>query len=311
VSVSGYKRDQSNLADFGGNAPPEHGRLLETEQDRYQLQWRHSAGNFLNFLNISYDKGTQGTPNVTEGPEYILKAAENTGSQDIVLMGANSFQQADTAKSWTIRNDSTFRMGDHTLKAGAQIVSYKLSRIEANSTNGTFFVVNPCAPPAVTCPASFDITTADPFAARININPAPGLKAKDTQIGLYITDEWKPDDQWTVNAGVRWDFESNPNNKDYVTPLDPKPTRQEVWRQLLNLRKGGKLPKLGEARSKPPDVSPEDKARLREMLGADIGKRDRLPYTPRFDQLVDAFNKTQGRPISPHLVWRLVATLAK
>lgn len=90
-----------------------------------------------------------------------------------------------------------------------------------------------------------------------------------------------------------------------------KPTRAEVWRHLLNLRKGGKLPKLGEARSHPPDISAEDRARLREMLGADIGKRDRLPYTKRFDELVDEFNRSQQRPLSPHLVWRLVATMAK
>ena len=36
-----------------------------------------------------------------------------------------------------------------------------------------------------------------------------------------------------------------------------------------------------------------------------------LPYSERFDKLVDDFNKTQQRPLSPHLVWRLVATLAK
>ena len=89
------------------------------------------------------------------------------------------------------------------------------------------------------------------------------------------------------------------------------PTRQEVWRHLLNIRKRGKLPKLGEARSKPPQVTDEALKQLRAMVGADIGKRDRLPYTPRFDQLVDEFNKTQPRPLSPHLVWRLVATLAK
>jgi hypothetical protein len=58
-------------------------------------------------------------------------------------------------------------------------------------------------------------------------------------------------------------------------------------------------------------VSDESLVKLREMLGKDIGKRDRLPYTRRFDQIVDEFNKTQGRPLSPHLVWRLVATLAK
>ena len=90
-----------------------------------------------------------------------------------------------------------------------------------------------------------------------------------------------------------------------------RPTRQEAWRHLLNIRKRGKLPKLGEARSKPPVVTEEALSQLRGMLGADIGKRDRLPYTKRFDELVDEFNKSQDRPLSPHLVWRLVATLAK
>jgi catechol 2,3-dioxygenase-like lactoylglutathione lyase family enzyme len=88
-------------------------------------------------------------------------------------------------------------------------------------------------------------------------------------------------------------------------------TREEVWRQLLNLRKGSHLPRLGEARSTPPPISDEHRQRLREMLGEDIGRRDRLPYTQRFDRLVDEFNRTQSRPLSPHLVWRLVATLAK
>ena len=90
-----------------------------------------------------------------------------------------------------------------------------------------------------------------------------------------------------------------------------RPTRQEAWRHLLNIRKRGKLPKLGEARSKPPKVTDEALAQLRDMLGPDIGKRDRLPYTDRFDQIVNDFNATQKRRLSPHLVWRLVATLAK
>ena len=100
--------------------------------------------------------------------------------------------------------------------------------------------------------------------------------------------------------------------KGYVlTYGENAPTREETWRHLLNVRKRGILPKLGEARSKPPEVSEESLAKLRAMLGPDIGKRDRLPYTKRFDQVVDEFNKTQGRPLSPHLVWRLVATIAK
>lgn len=92
---------------------------------------------------------------------------------------------------------------------------------------------------------------------------------------------------------------------------DPKPTRGEVWRHLLNIRKAGKLPKLGDARSKPPELPEEARQRLRVLLAADLGKRDRLPYSKRFDELVDSFNKTLSRPLSPHLIWRAVATLAK
>lgn len=92
---------------------------------------------------------------------------------------------------------------------------------------------------------------------------------------------------------------------------DPKPDRAEVWRHLLNIRKAGKLPKLGDARSKPPDVPDESREQLRKLLGDAIGKRDRLPYSARFDEIVEEFNRTQARKLSPHLVWRLVATIAK
>lgn len=98
----------------------------------------------------------------------------------------------------------------------------------------------------------------------------------------------------------------------YVSQLgDPKPTRQEVWRHLLNLRKAGELPKLGAAKSKPPKLDKSEESRLRDLLGDAIGKRDRLPYTPRFDQLVTEFNKPLTKKLSPHLVWRIVAKLAK
>ncbi len=94
--------------------------------------------------------------------------------------------------------------------------------------------------------------------------------------------------------------------------VENKPAEQETWRQLLNLRKAGKLPKLGEARSKAPEIEPAEKQKLRELIGEDMGKRDRLPYTAKFDKIVDEFNKGRaGRRLSPHLVWRLVATLAK
>lgn len=92
---------------------------------------------------------------------------------------------------------------------------------------------------------------------------------------------------------------------------DPKPDHAEVWRHLLTTRKAGKLPKLGAARSAPPEVEDADRELLRRLLGEQIGKRDRLPYSAMFDDLVGKFNAHRRRPFSPHQVWRLVATMAK
>jgi catechol 2,3-dioxygenase-like lactoylglutathione lyase family enzyme len=92
---------------------------------------------------------------------------------------------------------------------------------------------------------------------------------------------------------------------------DPKPTKAEVWRHLLTTRKAGQLPKLGAARSKPPEMEDDDRDLLRKLLGDAIGRRDRLPYSDEFDHLVENFNRGRRRPFSPHLVWRMAATLAK
>lgn len=98
----------------------------------------------------------------------------------------------------------------------------------------------------------------------------------------------------------------------YLTHFTPPlPSRQEVWRHLLNTRKGGKLPKLGEARSIPPEATDAERNLLKALLGEEIGRRDRLPYTKPFDELVEAFNKATRRNLTPHQIWRLVATLAK
>ena len=234
-NLIGYARRQSNLSDYGGNATASHGHLLSTEQTRFQAQWRHSAGNFLNQFNISHDKAENGTPTVSSGPEYILTGAPPVDANGIpngigptqVFLGNNSFVQDDTEKSWVVKDDATYRAGEHTLKAGAQVTFYSLSRTVADHFNGTYYVENPCpnsgeALPDGTLPPcnipSFDITTAAPYAGQTNIQPSPTLSGKDTLVGLYAEDEWKPDLHWTVNAGLRWDYESNPNDINYVTP---------------------------------------------------------------------------------------------
>ena len=114
VNLIGYLRREDNLADIGGNAPPSHGRRIRTDQDRYQLQWRHNAGDFLNQLNIAYDKARQDTPSVKPGPEFVLMNPGTT-NPDLLrrhLSEAGTSSSRTTIRSrWTIKNDSTLPHG--------------------------------------------------------------------------------------------------------------------------------------------------------------------------------------------------------
>lgn len=90
--------------------------------------------------------------------------------------------------------------------------------------------------------------------------------------------------------------------------------QREAFHRLHNLRKAGRLPRLGRAAGPPPRITPEEEADLAAhvtRLVGSLGQRDRLPFTPEFDTLVQNFNARTGRDLSPHDLWRIIAKLAK
>lgn len=227
-----FVRRENNLSDIDQNAAPSHGRTILTHQNRYQLQWRHSDGDFLNLFNIAYNKGTQSTPSVGDGPQFVvtnvpcpdpscstwtytpvfqpvLDFGINNG---FAYLGAHFFTQGDKERDILVKDDLTLRRGEHTFKAGAQMNFLHVNRTVTNFTNPSFLYFNPGPT------GTFNQTTQQPEAAVIATGASPTLDARDTQIGLYFQDEWKPDDHWTINAGLRWDLETNANNNNYVTP---------------------------------------------------------------------------------------------
>ncbi len=94
----------------------------------------------------------------------------------------------------------------------------------------------------------------------------------------------------------------------------PQLTQREAFHKLHNIRKAGRLPRLGRAPGTKPAVPPDDERILVEMVEHAVGstgQRDQLPYTEAFDRLVWNFNQRTGRSLHAHEIWRLVATLSK
>jgi hypothetical protein len=91
-------------------------------------------------------------------------------------------------------------------------------------------------------------------------------------------------------------------------------SRQALFHRLHNLRKAGKLPRLGKAQGSRPRLNPEQETLLAELVCEHVGelsKRDQLLYTEAFDTIVNTFNTRAGLSLSAHDAWRIIAKLAK
>ena len=208
INVSAFIRRENNLQINGGATTSDASSNNRNDEHRYQLSWAHRGTGWLNELTIARDAAANGsTPNVT-GPSYAVTYGPNFGQEAIRLGGIN-FAQDDHQYQTLIKDNVTFTGSQHTVKAGVKINFTKLQRLENNNGNGTYFYDA----------ASFTgIGTSIPYAARINTADVRAVTAKNTEVGLFVQDDWRPDDHWQVNAGLRWDYESNARNEKFITP---------------------------------------------------------------------------------------------
>lgn len=220
IDLSAFRRDEENLRDFGGLRVETGGRLLTSNGRLYQADWKHRGENWFNQLTLAYNTFENGTPLASSGPEIVLRCRAvgtdpcapgyaSSGFGDVAFLGANSFQQNDRQKSYTLKNVTTYEVGSHIIRGGIKLSKNRFERLEDSLSNGSYRF------------NSADFTTFDasvPYEAVINTADVRPASAKNTQIGLFIQDDWTPDDHWTVNVGIRWDYETNAKNEKFVTP---------------------------------------------------------------------------------------------
>ncbi|MEA2713556.1 MAG: hypothetical protein QOK27_1517 [Gemmatimonadales bacterium] len=121
--------------------------------------------------------------------------------------GADSRQDL-TQRRVSFRDDLTFSGfqagGSHVIKLGGNLdfVRYKMNKQLNENPVFTFDASNGFA---------FPIAASYGFGA-------PEIDGNNKQLGLYVQDDWSPTSRFQINAGVRWDYESGMNNRNFVTP---------------------------------------------------------------------------------------------
>jgi outer membrane receptor protein involved in Fe transport len=177
---------------------------VETKNNdtRVDARWQRTGDRWFNELLFTYeDAYNRPTPvNVGNGFQYTFQPQQDAL---ILRVGAASPQavQNKGQRGPGLQDDLTFTgldwFGDHTLKTGVKFKKVKLTAQDATDVNPQFFFdVNPTG------------TASAPYKV-VFTTPVPGLspvaESENTQLGLYLQDDWAPNDQLTLNLGVRWD----------------------------------------------------------------------------------------------------------
>ena len=229
AELSFNNRAETDIRDFGGGnagrtfpAAVNFRQNVSVGQARYNRTW----GGWLNEFKVDYSHFRRNpSPNNPGVPArmYRYQIPASTSTQT-AWIGSDISEQDFIQDRIGFRNDLTYSgKQQHVFKGGVSVdlLTYDISKLNNGTPQFDFAQhVNP---------GTRDFTTDSTGALHYDFrNPyrliyATGagiVNKKNTQVGVYLQDDWTPTPRLTLNLGIRWDLESGMLNTDYVTPQD-------------------------------------------------------------------------------------------
>jgi outer membrane receptor protein involved in Fe transport len=194
-------RDEYEIRGFGGANTFEQAEDFNNDVYTGVLGHSYISGALLNEAHIDVQR-YRWNP-IPLNPGEVGRVYEG-----ILNIGGRSTEQDFIQDRLVLRDDITYDVPDwngaHIFKGG---VSLNFSRYDVTK----FLTGNP----------QFTFRAAEnyEFPIRANIGfGEPRVKQNNTQVGIYVQDDWNITPRFLLSLGVRWDYESNMLNNDWVTP---------------------------------------------------------------------------------------------
>jgi hypothetical protein len=194
-------RNETDIRGFGNQSSAEAAENVRNRVDSALGKWQTaSTGNWLNEAYVSYQRYRW-----NPSPENPDQFGEDF--QGLMRVGGRDTSQLIVQQRLALRDDVTRFVkwrGSHALKGGG-FLSFNSYDVSKNQVGNPVFRYRSAE------------GWAFPFEAGYGVGD-PNLDAKNTQIGFFAQDDWAVTPRLTFNLGLRWDYESDMLNNDYVTP---------------------------------------------------------------------------------------------
>ena len=217
------------------------------DETRFDLKHEWTMDAWLSEARAGYEDYTWNPHSASTDPFIKYKVSTLPpprlgASQDVLFVGGSPNAQDRAQKGVFVSEELTYSgLRGHVLKGGVKIKAMKYE------LTGTAFGVDAVE-------TLVDTVTGQPYYAgglcigtNISNNglssdqcrvsraiPGAAANFNNTQLGLYLQDDWAVTKQLELNVGVRWDVESNMLNNSYATPAD----RVAALKALDTVREG-------------------------------------------------------------------------
>jgi len=206
LELSGSIRKETDNRDFGDQNAVSRGAHVKNDVYTGKLEDRLVGNGFLNEATVDWLKYSLdfGAASITDFGQIY---------PGVISIGSRADFQKVLQKGLTFRDNFSFTNlkwnGDHLVKLGAKLSFQKYG------VGGTGPFANP------QFEYSFNPDLGLNFAIPTDVRFGggnPNITADTTQIGLFAQDDWQVNPHLLINAGVRWDVDTNAKNKNFVTP---------------------------------------------------------------------------------------------
>jgi len=223
----------NGLSGFTGNIPS----LTQNASANYARQLSSRSLNELTFnytrLFVDFGGGCTGNPGCIPAPDQLDQAFSNLtfggvrGADGVPLASigpATNLPQGRTVTTFQVRDNYSFTRGAHQFKTGVDVRRVGNNDPFLPNVNGAFAFGTPG-----------QLTANDPQTVAI-VQGQEVLKFNETDLFLFFQDDWKIKDNLTLNLGIRYEFEGQPENvlNSISTARESNPATA-LWKQSLPL----------------------------------------------------------------------------
>jgi hypothetical protein len=199
-----------------------------------QLRQRYlsTGGNFVNEASVQLVQWNHDENPLKPGPQFTYPGIIFGTAGFPLILKETHMRLVDRA-TWNLE-----AAGSHVLKAGVELSNIAARQTFPNNKDGSFnFPTDTSTLPNT---ASIAVGIEDPNG----INDAKA-SATGVTTGVYLNDEWRMADNFTLSLGIRHDAEFNTMNNKYTVPWAKDPLLQGFAELKGYLNQGDRKNQLG------------------------------------------------------------------